>query len=100
MKALKQKSYLQALLVSYKHGGNGAGYYRVTCAAKKRGVRVPFDWEYTHEQNAAIAAHKVANELNWLTRGSKLLGGQLANGDYVFTISCPVLEKVNRELAK
>lgn len=72
---------MQAITVKYLCPTNSRGSrWKATCAAGS--ITVPYDYAVSMgEDNAKLAAVELCKKLGWTW---DMLGGQVANGDYVF----------------
>jgi len=72
---------MQAITVKFLGPTNFSGSrWKATCAAGS--VTVPYDYSVNMgEDNARLAADALCKKLGWTW---DMLGGQMANGDYVF----------------
>lgn len=71
---------MQAIIVKYRGPTNhNDARWIVSCAAKR--MTVPYNYIFNLETNAAIAAQKLAEKLQWK---ADWRGGQLPNGDWVY----------------
>jgi hypothetical protein len=80
---------MQAIEVKYFGPTNYKGSrWKATAAAGS--VTVGYDYALNSTDNALAAAQALVDKFEW--GGVVLHGGQLANGNYVFTVSNPALE--------
>ncbi|RLC36201.1 hypothetical protein DRH27_05560 [Candidatus Falkowbacteria bacterium] len=78
----------QAIEVKFLAPTNTKGSrYKAKCAAGN--LTAHADYSLNPNENAQVAAEKLAARYNWIEGGAVLQGGQLENGNYVFTISYP-----------
>ena len=79
----------QAILVKYLGPTDYRGSrWKATAAAGS--ITLGYDHALNTTDNAATAARALCDKFQW--DGAALQGGQLASGDYVFTVSYPVTE--------
>jgi hypothetical protein len=84
---------MQAIEVKYFGPTNNRGSrWKATAAAGS--VSVSYDYSLNSTDNAVAAAKALVDKFEW---GNVVLhGGQLANGNYVFTVTNPRLEEASK----
>ena len=79
---------MQAIRTKYLPATN-CKVSRIKATANSGSITISYPHELSGQAVHRAAAEALANRFHWLDDGSKLLGGTLADGSYVFVFDAP-----------
>ena len=77
---MKQKHYFQAIETKFIGPTKRRGSRYCAVSASGERIVISADHALNSDENHSAAAHALANKLDWLSRGNRLVGGGSKNG--------------------